>query len=80
MRAETSKSVCGSRPAARATSRKRRTLRACEGDLGDDGDHARIIGFRDVDVRKHGNRLRASILEEFDGFQIKASGKAEEPP
>jgi len=47
--------------------------RAREGDrvdlasshLGDDSDHARIVRFGSVDIRKHGIRFRPGTFEEF---------------
>jgi hypothetical protein len=56
--------------------------RACEGDrvdlagshFGNDSHYARIVGFRSVDIWKHGVRFRAGAFEEFQKSLIRISG------
>src|SRR5262245_31870271 len=56
--------------------------RACEGDrvdlagshFGNDSHHARIVGFRSVDIWKHGVRCCAGVFEEFQKSLIRIAG------
>ena len=56
--------------------------RTCKGDrvdlarshFGNDGDHARIVDFRNVDIWKHGIRFRPGAFEEFQKSLIRVAG------